>query len=349
MKTNDSIELEKLQEQLAFMTKMTESAPPTDGIHAECFAIQTRIHELMNPPTFGDWLEEVEVKDVSALVTHGAPDSVECVPGHRTDEGRLVNAVWDDKNPGNHKCHACFGTGIWHLPHYARRGQSGPCHKCKGRGHFKASSTERAKSREYRRLTTAKKLGSKQEEFMKDHEALMVWLADNVSWNNFARSMCEAFNKYGSLTDPQRFASENMMVKCLAKQEAREAAKPASDADALDLTDLPAGRYAVPGGTRLKLQVKKPDGRSNWEGWIFVSDGAEYGYAKKYGRQGPGKKYTGEVVEELKIIMEDPEAASRAYGKLVGCCGVCGRKLEDEKSVAAGIGPICEAKMGWLE
>ena len=44
-------------------------------------------------------------------------------------------------------------------------------------------------------------------------------------------------------------------------------------------------------------------------------------------------------------ILADPKAAMVAYGKLVGKCGKCGRKLEDADSVAAGIGPVCAA--GW--
>ncbi len=34
-----------------------------------------------------------------------------------------------------------------------------------------------------------------------------------------------------------------------------------------------------------------------------------------------------------------------AFGKLYGICGVCGRELTDEKSIAAGIGPICARRL----
>lgn len=45
-------------------------------------------------------------------------------------------------------------------------------------------------------------------------------------------------------------------------------------------------------------------------------------------------------------IAVDPEAASRAYGREIGSCGRCGRRLTDEESRAAGIGPVCAGK-GW--
>ena len=116
----------------------------------------------------------------------------------------------------------------------------------------------------------------------------------------------------------------------------------------LDLSNLPSGYYAVPDGdTRLKVQVSRPGKQSRWYGWTFVSDGGAYGNRNTYGKQGPGETYQGKIVEQLKAIMANPGEASKAYGQLVGRCGVCGRLLEDEASIEAGIGPVCAAKTGW--
>lgn len=115
----------------------------------------------------------------------------------------------------------------------------------------------------------------------------------------------------------------------------------------LDLSELPAGRYAVPGGTtRLKVQVDKPaEGR--WAGYTFVRDAAEYGSGQRYGKAAPGGRYVGQIEDELVVILADPAAASMAYGRLVGRCGICNRHLEDEQSVERGIGPVCAQRMGW--
>ena len=267
---------------------------------------------------------------------------------YRDDTGRLRNAVWDQTDVRLHSCHACNGTGVWMLPLYARRGKSGPCHKCQGRGHFKTSGAERTKAREYRKLTSSRKLESGKDRILADHTLLVIWLKDNANWNDFARSLIEQFNTRGMLSDKQLTAAERMMAKCLAKDEEKKRDREwqVKDSVGLDLTDLPAGRYAIPDGdTRLKVLVNKPTGRSvRWGGHIFVSDAAEYGARTNYGRQKPGGKYVGKIEQELTVIMEDPRAASIAYGKLVGHCGVCGRKLEDEQSVAAGIGPVCASK-----
>lgn len=116
--------------------------------------------------------------------------------------------------------------------------------------------------------------------------------------------------------------------------------------EGLDLSQVPSATYAVPGGdTRLKVRIEQ--GTKRWEGWTFVKDGAEYGAGKRYGIQKPGEAYRGDIEDALRAIAADPKAALEAYGKLVGRCGVCSRKLEDEESVARGIGPVCAANLGF--
>lgn len=113
----------------------------------------------------------------------------------------------------------------------------------------------------------------------------------------------------------------------------------------LDLSGLVPGYYAVPGGdTRLKIAVQHGKPGTKWEGFTFVKDGAEYGAQQRYGMQRPGQAYRGQIEAELAKVLEDPKAAMQAYGKLVGRCGACGRTLEDEYSVANGIGPVCAQK-----
>ena len=119
----------------------------------------------------------------------------------------------------------------------------------------------------------------------------------------------------------------------------------AEEPEGLDLSGLVPGYYAVPGGdTRLKLAISHGKAGGKWEGFTFVKDGAEYGSQERYGMQRPGQRYRGKVQDALAIILADPKAAMVAYGKLVGRCGACGTLLENEDSVAAGIGPICASK-----
>ena len=115
----------------------------------------------------------------------------------------------------------------------------------------------------------------------------------------------------------------------------------------LDLTGLVTGLYAVPGGTRLKLDIDVvTEGR--WAGWVFVRNAAEYGdhAGERLGTQRPGQMYRGKATAALAAILADPFEAMAEYGRITGRCGACGRKLEDADSVARGMGPVCAAKWG---
>lgn len=51
-----------------------------------------------------------------------------------------------------------------------------------------------------------------------------------------------------------------------------------------------------------------------------------------------------EVTKFLADFNADPMEAMKADGRRTGRCCCCGRELTDPDSIAAGIGPICEAK-----
>ena len=121
----------------------------------------------------------------------------------------------------------------------------------------------------------------------------------------------------------------------------------ASPVEGIDISGVPAGRYGIPGGdTRLKVQIDRPE-RGNWAGWTFIRDAAEYGQGRRYGKIRPGSEiYVGDIMTEMAAIAADPLAAAKRYGELTSRCCICNRKLEDEGSVAAGIGPVCARKFG---
>ena len=176
-----------------------------------------------------------------------------------------------------------------------------------------------------------------------EDEVLWNWLGKQT-WSEFAQSLHRQYSERGTLSPKQWAAARKMKATMDAKAKAK-AEKPEQKATGLDLHTLPSGYYAVPGGdTRLKVRVAHGKPGTKWDGWTFVSDGAEYGQRKNYGSQRPDGMYRGDIETQLEAILEDPEAAMRAYGKLTGSCGACGRLLEDEDSIAAGIGPVCAQK-----
>ncbi len=178
-------------------------------------------------------------------------------------------------------------------------------------------------------------------EWIKNNEAEHAWLvAETAVGNEFASSLLNGqygLMKRGSLSENQ--------VAAVRKNLDKAKDFPVSD---LDISGL-KGYFAVPDGdTRLKLCIRHKGKQSRLNGWIFVDDGAAYGSRQTYGKQAPeaGSKYVGQVQDALREILKNPLEAQVAYGKLTGTCGHCGKILEDPKSVAAGIGPICAAKYG---
>lgn len=174
-------------------------------------------------------------------------------------------------------------------------------------------------------------------------EDLIEWL-EAQDWSEFAQSIALQYRSKGKLSAKQIASAKKMRETMAAKAKAKKAAVKSDKPSGINLEDLPSGYYAVPGGTRLKVRVARPTKASKWHGWTFVSDGAEYGQRKNYGKQAPSGLYQGDIQTELEAILADPLEARKAFGKLWGQCGSCGRKLEDADSIAAGIGPICASK-----
>ncbi len=241
------------------------------------------------------------------------------------------------------KCQKCRGSGIW----TSWNGLSaGKCYACKGEGvrRFKTSPQTRHAQRDAAAARRAAMPEKNWAKFEEAHPEQATWISANFEGIDFAHSLREAVLKYGRLTPGQISAVNRCIARATDKAEARKTELPAGP----DLRAIPDGLYAVPDGdTRLKVRISVPDA-GKWAGWVFVTDGAEYGDRQRYGSQRPGEDcYRGKIADQLAAIAADPNTASRAYGRLVGKCGVCGRKLEDKASVAAGIGPVCARKRGW--
>jgi hypothetical protein len=267
----------------------------------------------------------------------------EITGGHRTNKSTV----------GRYTCTGCAGRG--YITVYRRGGgwgQAGERKKCwkgcGGTGFTKTSPEVRAANKDRRARRKQMKIDQNHalaEQFLEANPKIAAFFEKNKgnpSWS-FPDELREKLFQYGELTPGQIGAIE----KCVARDEERAAkwAKENEAIDGLDLRSMHSGYYAVPDGdTRLKVRIDVVT-EGKWAGWVFVKDGAEYGAGQKYGSQRPGATYRGQIVEELMAIADDPTAAMAAYGHLVGRCGMCGRKLEDEKSIERGIGPVCASKL----
>lgn len=104
--------------------------------------------------------------------------------------------------------------------------------------------------------------------------------------------------------------------------------------------DVPAGRYALLVEDVWSFyKVDRPT-KGRWQGYTFLS-------ALASDEQHPIRSASVRL-SVLGAIAQDPRAASVAYGRQIGSCGVCGRTLTDPDSIQKGIGPVCAAKFSRL-
>lgn len=246
-------------------------------------------------------------------------------------------------------CDKCSGSGRVTFGYVNVR--VGKCFRCHGTGKLRTSP-------EVRRLRTAKAADRKAKAMRNASDSAKSFLAarlDVCAWfkrqedrgQQFGMDLQAKLYQYGSLTAGQLAAIERSIVRdaeydaAKAQQVAERAAGAAKPAmEWLDIRALPSGRYVAP-GTDVKLNVDNLTADAGkWQGWVFVKRPDK----SKVGAQRPGSRYNGQHEAELRAILADPQAASIAFGRLTGTCGVCGRRLDNPDSIKAGIGPICAGK-----
>lgn len=141
---------------------------------------------------------------------------------------------------------------------------------------------------------------------------------------------------------------------CPDAQEVEQAAP------ALVTFAVPDGRYTVIWADGYKtIRVRHQDefatfmpGRvilSYLSGSDNTSDYTSFAHVDERGEVRVWKKHQGNdrLCEAVKVLLGDPKAASQAYARESGCCGICGRTLTTPESIDAGIGPECRRKVGW--
>jgi len=88
-------------------------------------------------------------------------------------------------------------------------------------------------------------------------------------------------------------------------------------------------------------------------GIIYISDAAEFGSRRDYGRIAVGGSdiilrddVAPEVALAIAAVAADPAAAIVRHGHLTGKCSFCSRPLTDGGSIAHGYGEVCAGKYG---
>jgi hypothetical protein len=250
-------------------------------------------------------------------------------------------------------CGACRGRG--RFVSYAGR-DIGPCYKCKGTGKtsHKTSPQVRAKARE-RRVEQAAAVTAEAQPQIK-------WLQDKLLRREklpegYATMLSEFLIKLASgrpLSDGQMAVIAKGQARDAewAAQRAQETTQRVQAAPVVDVAKIvDAFQRAQESGLKrftlrfsgAHFQVDRTD-----PSLIWISEGG-YGTAM-YGRIAggvfrPGRDASAEVVARIQAIAADPLAAGIAYAQVTSSCSVCGRHLENQDSVDAGVGPICSGRL----
>jgi len=206
--------------------------------------------------------------------------------------------------------------------------------------------------------TTTRQASFKQLKWLRDLLIQHDYSNFPADWRDYCDFLKEAFdrctqagyeagdlNNWLSIHFRDREVSQDTFKTLLPRlQSAPKSKAPAAQREYPDASLLvPAGRYAIPteDGARNKLAfylVNRPE-EGKWAGKVFVSMlVSDNGYRLPFATQAAVLR---------KIAAFGAESASAAYGREIGECGVCGRTLTNDESRARGIGPVCDAKMGW--
>jgi hypothetical protein len=97
-----------------------------------------------------------------------------------------------------------------------------------------------------------------------------------------------------------------------------------------------AGQNSKAPGT-VNVTDGQPFGQNQWFGRVAADGRWE---KSEYGDENP------EVRSFLRKFAMDPAGMAKEFGKLTGRCCFCNLPLKDEKSTAAGFGPVCAKNYG---
>jgi Family of unknown function (DUF6011) len=249
------------------------------------------------------------------------------------------------------ECRKCAGRGRfigWNGRDF------GNCFACKGVGHFdrKTSPEVRAHARAATVARKERNMNEARESFAADHSVEWAWLKAQKPTFDFAQSMLNAIDQWGSLTERQLAAVQRLIerdTQLVVENAARAMSAPAVATDKL----MAAFDAAVAKGVkRPKMRFETftaslaPATGKNPGAVYLKADGDLYLGKIVAGRFHASRDASEEAQAAVVEAMADPLAAAVAFGRKTGACSICGRELTDPVSVAAGIGPICEGRFG---
>lgn len=256
-------------------------------------------------------------------------------------------------------CPKCTGSGMYYG--VSRYGMQ--CFTCKGKGKlsFKTSPATRAKAKasaQRRAVAKADAQAAKVAEWKEANPAEAAWMESSAPRFEFAKSMLDALNKYGHLTEKQMATVQRLTVQSAERQaqyqaerQAKAETAPEVSVEAIEVAFQTAKGAGIKfPKLRLDSFVFSPAGANSANaGAVYIKNKEDGVYLGKVmgGKLFTSRDCTAEAKDRIVAVATDPKQAAIAYGQRFGACAVCGRELTDGDSIDRGIGPVCAEKYGW--
>lgn len=179
--------------------------------------------------------------------------------------------------------------------------------------------------------------------------------------NSFVRGLVADFDQRGWL--PERREAWAIVIAHQVKERASRVVAPTPVVEGSFASVVGLLTCAVVSGKKFpKIFLRSVVGESvvlslagsnsRYVGSVQLTDGERYPDNRYYGRVSPGgelvpgKDMTDSVWSLLVDLAVDPVGVITTYGRETGVCAMCGAELTDERSILAGIGPICAVRHG---
>lgn len=185
----------------------------------------------------------------------------------------------------------------------------------------------------------------------------LIALVDKLGRNdaNFAQSLAYNFRTWGRLSDKQMQWVDTLTQRATAPMPAptqQVNVQKIQDLFALAAQKLRRVKVAVQAINGQKVVFSKAGPASKYAGQILLTDGGPFGANKFFGRvDANGDFYAtrsaDQAVRDLVVeFANNPAEVAAKYGKLTGGCSFCNHKLDDERSLHVGYGPVCAKRFG---
>lgn len=193
-----------------------------------------------------------------------------------------------------------------------------------------------------------------------EHQArvdALIAVVDKLSRSDagFAQSLAGNLRTWGRLSDKQL-----QWVDTLTQRASAQAPLPTQQVNVQKIQDLFA--LAAQKLRRVKVALQAASGQrvvftkagpmSKYAGQILITDGGPFGANKFFGRiDANGDFYATRTADQdvqalVTEFADSPAETAGKYGRLTGGCSFCNHKLDDDRSLQVGYGPVCAKRFG---